>query len=99
MGINAISFDGKSKVNLVIRSQSTVSESFGTPIYIPTANGFSNTPGCRETYTATANAICYEYNNEIKDFVMSESITFPMTALEFGGCFQNILLKKGSFDS
>ena len=33
---------------------------FGNPIYIPTAKGFSNRPGCKETYTAVASIRYYQ---------------------------------------
>ncbi|CAM9861093.1 unnamed protein product, partial [Phaeothamnion confervicola] len=38
--------------------------SFGNPIYVPTPLGFSNRPGCIESYTATATFRCYESDDE-----------------------------------
>ena len=35
-------------------SRRPVADAFGPPIYIPTATGFQNLPGCRETYGAVA---------------------------------------------
>lgn len=35
-------------------------DQFGKSIYVPTPNGFSNEPGCRETYTATAKVKYFE---------------------------------------
>jgi hypothetical protein len=72
------------RVELSINSQKPVSKAFGKPIFIPTAIGFSNSPGCIETYTALATILIKNKKNEI-----IEKYEFPLTALEFGGAFVN----------
>jgi hypothetical protein len=60
-------------------------DSFGTPIFVPTHNGWSFTPGCIESYSATAIIKVYETNvNGTLD-----ECTMPLAALEFGGEYQN----------
>lgn len=56
---------------------------FGSAVYIPTADGFSNQPGCVETYTATATIKYYANRSQLEPEVYS----IPLTALEFGGSF------------
>lgn len=55
-------------------------------VYIPTVNGFSNTPGCQEAYTALASISLTVKGRE-------EQFQFPLTALEFGGSFVNAIHK------
>ena len=66
--------------------------SFGHPLYIPTADGFKNIPGCIETYTASANLTLYQFDRKISSYIETNKIQFPLTALEFGGTFQGIKL-------
>ena len=92
--LTAHSFSGKDRVDLVIKSKSSVrGGSFGAPLHIPTAGGFSNTPGCVETYTADAFLTIYERNQFSSEFIEKESLTFPLTAFEFGGSFQGAKLR------
>ena len=56
---------------------------FGSAVYIPTAAGFSNQPGCVETYTATALIKFYANRSQLEP----EVYCIPLTALEFGGSF------------
>ena len=88
--ISAQSVFGQSRVELSIRPQTTFERSFGRPIYIPTPQGFTDKPGCRETYTAMADVICSEFDRESGTYKQSDTIAFPLTALEFGGSFQGI---------
>jgi hypothetical protein len=91
--LTAHSFSGKDRVDLVIQSKSSVSGgSFGAPLYIPTAKGFSNTPGCVETYTADALLTLYERDKSASEYIEKERLTFPLTAFEFGGSFQGAKL-------
>mmetsp|Transcript_15273 Transcript_15273/g.14661 ORF Transcript_15273/g.14661 Transcript_15273/m.14661 type:complete len:500 (+) Transcript_15273:138-1637(+) len=93
VNITAYSLGGMDRVNLIIKPKTSISEgSFGSPLYIPTATGFTNRPGCIETYTAVANFIISEYNYQNQSYVESDRIEFPLTALEFGGSFQGIKL-------
>ena len=88
--ITAQSLSKSSQVEITIQPFNTFEKSFGKHIFIPTPKGFSNTPGCRETYSATANVVCYEWDHTLKQYVVTEKISFPLTALEFGGAFQGI---------
>ena len=88
--ITAQSLSKSSQVEITIQPFHTFEKSFGKHIFIPTPKGFSNTPGCRETYSATANVVCSEWDHTLNQYVMTESISFPLTALEFGGAFQGI---------
>ena len=89
--IIAHSFSKRDRVEVIIRPKSSIAKgSFGTPLYIPTANGFSNNPGCIETYTADADVTCSELDGETSEYVVKSRTSFPLTALEFGGSFQGI---------
>jgi hypothetical protein len=93
VNITAYSLCGKSRVNIIITPKTSIAGgSFGPPLYIPTATGFTNHPGCIETYTAVANIISSEYDYQTQSYVESDRIEFPSTALEFGGSFQGIKL-------
>jgi hypothetical protein len=93
VNITAYSLGGMDRVNLIIKPKSSISKgSFGSPLYIPTATGFTNRPGCIETYTAVANIIVSEYDYQNQSYVEKDRIEFPLTALEFGGSFQGIKL-------
>lgn len=70
------------RVEVTITPRYPTTKSFGSPIFIPTAKGFSNSPGCEETYTALANITFISNDNQIV-----ENYQFPLTALEFGGSF------------
>lgn len=50
-------------------------------VYVPTADGFLNSPGCEESYTAKATVKLMLKDRTTEDYV------FPLTALEFGGTF------------
>ena len=92
--LTAHSFSGRDRVDLVIQSKSSVSGgSFGAPLYIPTARGFSNTPGCVETYTADALLTLYERDQSTSEHIEKVRLAFPLTAFEFGGSFQGARLR------
>lgn len=87
--IVATSLSRQSRIAFTVRAAGAFqSDCFGDPIYIPTAHGFSNSPGCRETYTALAEASYQEFDVTVMDYVTVVSQAFPLTALEFGGSFQ-----------
>jgi len=52
-------------------------------LHIPTNEGFMNTPGCHETYTALTKIVLTDKQHP--DW--SEEYLFPHTAFEFGGSF------------
>lgn len=89
--IIAHSLSKRDRVEVIIRPKSTIAKgSFGPPLYIPTANGFRNNPGCIETYTADADVTCLELDEKTLEYVEKSHTSFPLTALEFGGSFQGI---------
>lgn len=61
---------------------------FGQPIHIPTAKGFSNRPGCKETYTATAKVSLYQFNYSRMTYDLVHESRINQTALEYGANFQ-----------
>ena len=63
-------------------------------VHIPTAYGFSNNPGCRESYTATAIVKLRPINSVSDDW---EEYIFPLSALEFGGSFVGEVVRGGRF--
>jgi len=65
-------------------SHDSIKNLFGRPVFIPTAGGFSNSPGCLETYNAVA-TIDYFPGDDSEE--TPESYSIPLTALEFGGSF------------
>jgi hypothetical protein len=93
--VNATSVVKKLKLHL--RVQSTVNLSgFSPPLYIPTASGFSNTPGCRETYTAMARITLEEGWGTISQIEKSSAtfdLDIPLSSLEFGGSFLQPIVK------
>lgn len=97
--LNATSLVRGTRVEVSIQPiGSTISQSFRALVHVPTADGFSNTPGCRETYTAVATIRLYDSRsiNRRKRSMMNstdtavanmEEYVFPLTALEYGGSF------------
>jgi len=95
--LNATSLIRGTRVELSIRpTGSTINQSFRALVHVPTAHGFSNTPGCRETYTAIATIRIYDFHTmhrrkELKNNTGTsanvEEYVFPLTALEYGGSF------------
>lgn len=85
--VRARALCGRTTVRLSIDSHALAL--FCPPIHIPTAAGFSNAPGCRETYTACARVQVLERSG--RGWTSVENVTFPLTALEFGGVFQSLV--------
>jgi len=54
-------------------------DSFSDPLFFPTATGFSDKPGCVESYSATATVTTSVGGRDVQHHV------FPLAALEFGG--------------
>jgi hypothetical protein len=52
--LNATSLFGSNRLTMTIQPTGNVTAAFRTRLQVPTATGFSNRPGCLETYTATA---------------------------------------------
>lgn len=90
--VNSSSTLRNQKLSLRIQSKVPIS-GFSAKVYIPTPLGFSNTPGCVETYTACATATVTEYDPGAGVYVEKFTGSFPLTALEFGGDFQNVIMK------
>jgi hypothetical protein len=96
VSVTAESFWGEMKVELRIMSRiRDFRGCCGPPVYIPTPNGFTNKPGALETYTAEATAVCFDRDRRNNEWIETDRMKFPLTALEFGGCFQNIVLSTG----
>ena len=74
---------GRHRLEVTIKSPEG---SFGPPIYVPTHSGFSCIPGCRESFTATANVKAYDTSSA--KIVLSEEYEIELAALEFGGNLQ-----------
>jgi hypothetical protein len=75
------------KLSLIIKSTEPYA-AFSPPVHIPTATGFSNKPGCRESYTAVATVKLSKFNVNNGKYDIDEVIEFRLAALEFGGSFQ-----------
>lgn len=90
--LNATSLLKNTRVEMTITPQSTEADGkFGITVHVPTATGFANNPGCKETYTAVANVRVFR---SALSNTVAEEYTFPVTALEYGGTFTNLLLNK-----
>jgi len=70
---------GRPRVELLI---SAPPGSFGPPVHIPTAHGFSGDPGCRESYEASASMRVVAEGGQVL-----EEVTLPLACLEFGNAF------------
>jgi len=99
--ILATSSSGKRRLLLNIHStEGNFKQAFGDPVYIPTKSGFSNKPGCRETYVAKVTVTCEEYDFVLKKFLpVGSPQTFSLAALEFGGSFQGRLQTSGGIEA
>lgn len=95
VAINATSLFGLTKVSVVIAAPTSVSSSvgFGEPIAIPTYSGFSSDPGARETYSAMAAVTLFRWSFKKFAYDKVSSAIFPLSALEFGGSFQNVTVR------
>lgn len=90
--LNATSILKNTRVEMTITPQTTVEQGkFGITVHVPTATGFSNDPGCKETYTAVATVRVYK---GVLCNIVAEKYAFPLTALEYGGTFTNLLSHK-----
>jgi hypothetical protein len=72
VNLNATSLFGGHRLAMTIRPMGNASTAFRTRLQVPTATGFSNRPGCLETYTATAT---------IKIAGLSDASTAPVVML------------------
>ncbi|CAM9395735.1 unnamed protein product [Scytosiphon promiscuus] len=81
----------------VLKADIHVKGSFGSAIYVPTPEGFSNTPGCVESYAATARFRLYTKGDKVegdgltRPLVLREEVEIKasLAALEFGGEYQD----------
>ena len=86
VSVTGTSFDGRCRIELRLESSKLIS--YGPPIFIPTSSGFQNSPGCRETYTATVEAKVFECAVDGSHWELRHELKFEQAALEFGGQFQ-----------
>ena len=90
----------KTRMHLTIEASDgavAAAADFGIHIHVPTSDGWSNSPGCRETYTACARVRVSEWRGGSDEwvFVEEEETVIPLAALEFGGSFQQMRLSRG----
>lgn len=103
VALTAMSIKDGTKVEVAIKGSPQSWTKPSPVIHIPTAHGFSNNPGCRETYTALATLKCYRRVNARTDLVsllrpeyeLEEELEFPLTALEFGAGFLTRIIRSG----
>lgn len=94
--VNATSRDGRRRLELLLAAPRA---SFGPPIMVPThAGGFSDRPGCRESYAALAHVWAWstERGGRRPERQMAAAdqlrIDIPLAVLEFGGDRQCLTL-------
>jgi hypothetical protein len=92
--LTAVSRSGKLKVVVDICSRKPCASFESPPLFVPTRRGFSNSPGCRETYTATARVAVFEYEGD--KFVQKKMIEYINVALEFGAKYQHQIVSSPS---
>lgn len=78
--LNATSLDGRRRAALRITAPVGT---FGDRLLVPTDGGFSDQPGCRESYDATVALVAHG-----RAPGLDVEATFPRAALEFGGTWQ-----------
>jgi len=84
--LNATSRDGRRTLLIHLNAPPT---SFGEPMPIPTQGGFSSSPGCRESYAATANVTALmKHSRRSPGWRPVLQMSVPLAALEFGGSWQ-----------
>ena len=87
--LNATSRDGKRRLFVRIRAPP---KTFGARIPVPTAEGFMDSPGCRESYNATADLVAFartsRWSGPWGGVAAQVALTVPMAVLEFGGIYQ-----------
>jgi hypothetical protein len=82
LALNATSRNGRRRLQLVL---SAPPATFGARIMVPTMNdGFSDDPGCRESYVARASIVAWDAPSGRE--LLKEDV--PLAVLEFGGEFQ-----------
>ena len=87
--VNCTSQFHSQKLILKIKARDPIHK-FSPPIFIPTPHGFSNNPGCVETYTADATATLLENDSTTGEFYEVFTERFSLVALEFGGDFRSM---------
>ena len=69
---------------MTIQSPSRAESAFDVTVHVPTVNGFSKSPGCKETYTALTRI---KFSDLSTGHTATEEYSFPLSALEYGGSF------------
>ena len=62
--------------------------SFSAPIPVPTSSGFSEVPGCRESYAAVASLVASGRPSPRTAWAEVGRWEVPLAVLEFGGTYQ-----------
>jgi len=83
--LNLTSRDGTRRLGLSLRAPP---ETFGERIPVPTVGGFSDVPGCRESYEAVATVVAAGRRSRRAAWAELGIWTVPLAVLEFGGSYQ-----------
>lgn len=83
--LNATARNGRRRLLLRL---SAPPDSFGAPMPIPTEDGFSNQPGCRESYAAIAHVVALVRRSVTSMWEEQLRLSVPLATLEFGGTWQ-----------
>lgn len=83
--LNATSRSGTRRLELLLAAPPAT---FGDPIPVPTPNGFSAVPGCRESMRAAAHLTAWARADRASPFEVRLRLDIPLAVLEFGGTHQ-----------
>lgn len=85
--MQAESRDGRRRLEVDVQAPLS---SFAAPVYVPTPKGFTNTPGCRDSFAASIDITAYERPAKGRDWRVVEGERIELGALEFGGEYQKL---------
>lgn len=91
VSLNATSLLKQCRLEMSIETAGDAEKAFGVTVQIPTAKGFSQYPGCKETYTAQTRIKYTDLSSRRSS--ATEEYLFPLSALEYGGNFVEKLSK------
>ena len=85
LALNLTSRDRRRRLALSLQAPLA---SFGAPIPVPTGAGFSEVPGCRESYAAVATLAASTRPSRGAPWAELGRWVVPLAVLEFGGTYQ-----------
>jgi hypothetical protein len=103
LNLTAVSLTRDKMLTMLVKIPpgTSVSSTFSDHLYFPTVSGFSNDPGCIESYLATAELNAYTKTQDSSllwpKYELAETVSMEGVALEFGGDF--LCQKKTHSDS